>query len=420
MTGYEPYQPRGAAEQLFYCREPEVLLSGPAGTGKSRACLEKLHLCALKYPGTRALVVRKTRASLTESALVTFEDKVLPPGSCVAKGPTRAHRFFYRYPTGSEVVVAGLDRPSRVMSTEYDLVFVQEAVELTEGEWEALSSRLRNGRVPYQQLLADTNPAGPGHWLKKREAAGRLRLIESRHEDNPAVTPEYLARLDQLTGVRYHRLRHGRWVQAEGVVYDGWDPALHLVDRFPIPDSWRRFRCVDFGYTNPFVCQWWALDLDGRLYLYRELYLTQRLVTEHAATIQELSAGERIEATLADHDAEDRATLHACGIPTLAAYKSIGRGIQAVTQRLAPAGDGRPRLLVLRDSLVQADAERLAGGKPVCLSQEIDSYVWPQSAEGRPVREVPAPGEDHSMDAMRYMVAHLDCLPPAAPWRLYG
>jgi phage terminase large subunit len=43
-----PYQPRGAARALLLSRAPEVLAAGPAGTGKSRACLEKVHLCAAK------------------------------------------------------------------------------------------------------------------------------------------------------------------------------------------------------------------------------------------------------------------------------------------------------------------------------------------------------------------------------------
>lgn len=55
------YHPRGAAKAVLESRAPKVLLSGPAGTGKSRACLEKLHLQCLKYPRIRGLVVRKTQ-----------------------------------------------------------------------------------------------------------------------------------------------------------------------------------------------------------------------------------------------------------------------------------------------------------------------------------------------------------------------
>src|SRR4051794_38595855 len=99
------YRPFGSARSLMFDRSPEVVISGPAGTGKSRACIEKLHLCALNYPGMRGLIVRKTRESLTESALVTFEAKVLPEGSPIARGPQRRLRQAYHYPNGSEVVV---------------------------------------------------------------------------------------------------------------------------------------------------------------------------------------------------------------------------------------------------------------------------------------------------------------------------
>src|SRR5262249_51460015 len=124
------YRPRGAPLKLWTDRSPEVLVSGPAGTGKSRACLEKLHACCLRWPGCRWLIVRKTRESLTESALVTFEEKVLAEGSPIRLGPQRRMRQAYHYPNGSEVVVGGLDKPSKVMSTEYDGIYVQEAIEL--------------------------------------------------------------------------------------------------------------------------------------------------------------------------------------------------------------------------------------------------------------------------------------------------
>lgn len=411
------YDPRGAAKRLMPCRAPEVLLSGPAGTGKSRACLEKVHLCLLKYAGARALMVRKTRESLTESALVTYEEKVLPPGSAVARGPMRRLRQAYRVPNGSELVVGGLDKPSKVMSTEYDIVYVQEAIELTEDDWESLTTRLRNGVMPYQQIVADTNPDAPHHWLKQRCDAGKTVLLESRHEDNPVLwdgmdwTPEggvYIARLDALSGPRKPRLRFGRWVQAEGVVYEVWDRRVHLVDRFDVPADWRRIRSVDFGYTNPFTCQWWAIDPDGRMYLYREIYMTGRTVADHAAQILRLSAGERIEATVADTDAEDRATLRQCGIPTVAAVKDVSPGIQAVQGRLRSAGDGRPRLTVLRDSLVERDPARAEARRPCCTAEEFDAYSWAKAADGRPNKEEPAKVDDHAMDSLRYATMYVD------------
>ena len=404
----DTYEPRGAASKLIRCRDPVVLVDGPAGTGKTRAWLEKVYCCAHKYPGMRALLVRKTRASLTESVLVTWETKVMPPNDPTKEGPTRAHRQSYDFSNGSHVVVGGMDTPERVMSTEYDLIVCFEATELTENDVEMLQTRLRNGKMPYQQIGLDCNPAAPTHWLKRMSDDGRATRYPSRHEDNPAVTPEYLAVLDRLTGHRHARLRLGLWASAEGVVYPEFDASIHVVEPFAIPAGWRRIRSIDFGYTNPFVCQWWAIDGDGRMYLYREIYRTQRTVRDHAQEIKRLSAGEVYEATVADHDAEDRATLDQEGIGTIRAVKDITVGIQSVATRLRKAGDGRPRLFVVQSACVDSDGRLSDAKKPTATSQEFDGYVWPTAKDGKPIKEVPVDVDNHGMDALRYAVMYLD------------
>lgn len=406
--GYRPY---GAALELMRCREPEVLISGPAGTGKSRACLEKMHLAALKYAGLRGLILRKTRESLTESALVTFEQKVLPANSPIKEGAQRRMRQSYDYPNGSTLVVGGLDKASKVFSTEYDLIYLMEAIEATEDDWETCTTRLRAGVVPYQQIVADTNPGPRTHWLKRRADTGLTRLLDSTHDDNPAVTPEYIAKLDRLTGVRYLRLRKGLWVSAEGMIYEGWDPTIHPIDRFDVPREWPRYWVFDFGFTNPFVWQEWARDDDGRLYRLREIYHTGRLVEDHARQIGELMKDEpRPQALICDTDAEDRATLERhLGLRTLPAFKSVSPGIQAVASRMRSAGDGRARVFFLRDSLIERDADLTERKRPCCTEEEVEGYVW-DTTEGRKKGEEPLKQDDHGCDCLRYLVAHVDRL----------
>lgn len=428
------YVPRGGAFDLLHSQDPECLLSGPAGTGKSSAALFKLHLCCNEVPGVRALIVRKTRVSLTQSALVTLEALVIPDGHPAKRGASRAMRQSYHYPNGSELVVCGLDKPGKAMSSEYDLIFCQESIDISDDSWEALTTRLRNGVLGYQQLLGDTNPDRPTHWLKKRCDSGRTRLIDGTHQDNPVLwdveanggrgdwtafarRPDgtgYIDRLDALTGPRYHRLRWGRWVQSEGVVYEGWEPATHLIDSFSIPDDWPRWWAIDFGFTHPFVCLWLARDPDGRLYVYRELHRTGLLVEDAARLILELSAGEpRPQAVLCDWDAEDRATLdrHLGGIYTTRAWKDVSPGIQAVATRLRPAGDGKPRLFVLRDSLVERDPVLDEKKLPCCLAEEVDGYVW-NVAAGRAKGEEPVKENDDACDCLRYAIASQDCMQP--------
>lgn len=413
------FAPRGNQLELFHSHAREFILCGPAGTGKTLAALHKVHLCSLKYPGMRSLMVRKTRESLTQSALVSFNRKVQPQ----LNGAYFHHQDQeYRYPSGSVVIVGGLDKPTKVMSSEYDLIYVVEATELEEEDYEALTTRLRDGVMGYRQLIGDCNPDAPTHWLRQRanraEAAGKPIMHNTRHEDNPALWDgddwtelgrEYMATLDDLSGVRYLRFRKGIWAAAEGLVYDGWDSAVHVIPRTGIHRGWPRYWVVDFGYTNPFVWQAWARDPDGRLYRYREIYRTQRLVEDHAKEILRLTEGEpRPLAVICDHDAEDRATLERhLKMRTVGAFKSVSPGIQAVATRLKKAGDGRPRLLLLAGSLDERDKAREAKRKPCCTEEEMDGYIWDIS-NGRRKGEAPVKEEDHGADAVRYLVAHVD------------
>jgi len=409
------FAPRGACAELWARREDEVLVAGPAGTGKSRSCLEKLHLAALKYPGMRGLMVRKTQVSLSSAALVTWRQFVIPEAEAAGVvsfyGGSAQEPPQYRYANGSRVVVGGMDKATKVMSTEYDMIYVQEAVELTEEDWEALTTRLRNGRMPYQQLMADCNPDVPTHWLKARCERGSCVLLQSQHTDNPvlygpdakatAFGERYIAKLQALTGVRYQRLYLGRWVAAEGVIYEHFDSAIHVVEPFAVPLDWTRWITVDFGYVHPFVMQWWAENPDGKLYLYRELYRTHRLVADHAADAKVLMAGEpRPRAVLCDHDAEDRATLEqTLGVATQPAVKKVLEGIDAVNTRFRDQ-----RLLLFRDARVYRDPELDDRHKPTSTAEEIPGYVWADhKSKDAPVKE-----DDDGCDAMRYMVAERD------------
>lgn len=422
------YEPRGAARELFSCRDNEVLITGPAGTGKSLAALYKLHLACLATPGVRALVVRKTAVSLTSTTLVTLNKKVLPVATSTGLvrwyGGSANEPAAYRYTNGSLIVVGGMDKPEKVLSSEYDLIFADEATELSVTDWETLGTRLRNGVISFQQQIAACNPSFPGHWLKQRADLGGMTHLRSLHAHNPAyfthdgaLTDQgarYMGRLRALTGVRKLRLLDGIWASAEGVIYETFDPAVHVVDRFEVPDDWPRYWTVDFGHTNPFVLQCWAEDGDGRLYLYREIYHTRRLVEDHArailshVTVDGEWTEPRPRAVICDHDAEGRATLQRhLGLKTTAAKKTVSDGIEAVQARLRVQDDGRPRLLVMRDAIVERDRDLVEAMRPTCTEEEFPGYVWDLSGT-KVVKEVPLKHDDHGMDAARYLVAHLD------------
>jgi phage terminase large subunit len=422
------YEPRGAAAELFRARDPELCIVGAAGTGKSLACLYRMHLVALQNPAFRGLIVRKTAVSLTSTTLVTFKKTVikeaLAAGLVRWYGGSQQEAAGYFYDNGAVINVAGMDKPEKIMSSEYDLVFADEATELTVDDWEAIGTRLRNGGLSWQQQVAAANPSHPGHWLKARADEGKMRMLTSVHRDNPrfvnadgTLTREgvaYMAKLDALTGVRRLRLRDGKWAAAEGLVYEEFDPTIHVVDPAVVRPEWRRTWVIDFGYTNPFCWQEWAEDGDGRLYLVREIYQTKGLVEDHARRILSIVApggkwaGPKPRAIICDHDAEDRATLERhLGMGTIAAHKTVKDGIQAVQARLRPAGDGKPRLYFCEGALIERDPELVEAKKPASTVEEIVGYIW-DAQPGKQPKEAPVKQDDHGMDAMRYAVAERD------------
>lgn len=424
-----PYRPYGAALAAWKSRRRELVLAGPAGTGKSVLCLHKLHYCAKKYPGMRALICRKTRESITQTAMVSYEKKVLQPGWLGDVVIWRTQEQEYRYANGSIIAVGGLDKPSKIMSSEWDMIYPQEATELSEEDYGALTTRLRNGVMPYQQLLGDCNPSYPTHWLRQRADRGEVLMLESRHEDNPTVTPEYLAALDKLPGVLRDRLRYGRWAAAEGMVYDEWNAAVHVVSKKKLVE-WgillengmlnfqvvkRVLAAVDWGFTNPGVIQVYALDSDGRAYLIRELYRTQRDIDWWIGQAKELKQEFGIEQFVCDPaepafiEQFNKHQLRAVG-----AINSIPLGISAAHARLKVAGDGRPRFYVYEYALKDRDEGRVAAHRPFCFSMEVDAYAYPKSKDGAPVKEVPVKIDDHAMDAFRYLCLYLADPTPTA------
>ena len=85
------------------------------------------------------------------------------------------------------------------------------------------------------------------------------------------------------------------------------------------------------------------------------------------------------------------------GLNAQPAVNDVRPGIDAVAQRLQTAGDGKPRLFVVRDSLRYKDEELERARRPFATEQEFHSYVWASGSKEQPVKEL-----DDGMDSLRY------------------
>ena len=387
------YIPRGGAKDLLYCKDPEIVIHGAAETGKSLALCWLLHLTHSKHPNLHSSIIRKTQHSVYGSILQTFHSVIA--GSPVrVYGGEKPERFIY--PNGSTIWVGGMDNPDKVLSSERYIIAVSQAEELSLNDWEMLTTRTtgRGFTIPNARVIGDANPAGSKHWIRTRNS---LTLIQSKHEDNPTLYDEQgrlteqgrrtLGRLDNLTGVRLKRLRHGIWATAEGAVYDTFDSSIHVKQRDEAEfKEW--FLTVDEGYTNPAVILLVGSDTDGRWHVAKEFYERGKLQSAVVNTVSEWANEKKCSIIAVDESAAGLiADLRNSGVGAVGAKGRVLDGIQKVQNRLNVQGDGKPRLTI----------------DPSCVNviNEFESYQWKQTRgieKDEPVKE-----NDHAMDAIRYL-----------------
>ena len=129
-------------QQAFIeAKESEVLFGGAAGGGKSYGQLVDAFLFALRYPGSRQLLLRRTFPEI-ERSLVRTARSIFP-----------AEVFTYRatdhtgvFPNGSLLDFGHLATESDVyqyQSMEYDVVRFDELTHFTEFQYLYLLSRVR-------------------------------------------------------------------------------------------------------------------------------------------------------------------------------------------------------------------------------------------------------------------------------------
>ena len=130
--------------------------------------------------------------------------------------------------------------------------YVDEITIIPESVFQMLVGRLS---IKGAQLFGTTNPDSPFHWFKKKFIDRRdeldLKMWEFRLEDNPSLDATFIHNIRKdYQGLWYDRYILGKWVLAEGTVFDFFDRNLHTID-FP-PGAAEKYICgIDYGTTNP-------------------------------------------------------------------------------------------------------------------------------------------------------------------------
>lgn len=279
-------------QRLFFADTHRyVAFGGARGGGKSWAVRIKAALMALKYPGIKIMIVRRTYPELRANHILPLTETL----SGIARYHETAKEF--RFPNGSRIMFRHCQSErdvDRYQGTETDVLFLDEATQLTQMQFTRICTCVRGANGFPKRIYITCNPGGVGHsWVKRLfiernyregENPGDYSFIKSLVTDNYALLRQdknYVRQLQQLPEKLKKAWLYGDWNIFEGQFFEEFSDRsehyfdrrwTHVIEPFDIPREWTVYRSFDFGYSRPFSCDWWAVDGDGRAYLFRQYY----------------------------------------------------------------------------------------------------------------------------------------------------
>lgn len=297
-------------------------------------------------------------------------------------------------------------------------LYLDEAATLPESFFNMATTRLS---ISGAKMWLTCNPAGRNHWLKKSwldkaslwidrhgvihvndsDATMRVHRYTFTIEDNPYLALEFVQRLKaSYTGVWYRRFILSEWTNAEGAIFDMWDPTRHVVPWSDLPKMDRLYAVgLDYGTTNAtaglllgssgerlYLVDEWRHDVRAGQATWTDGQLSKGLRDWMAGTHTPHAAEPPIEWVIVDPSAASfRQQLRADGVTrVMSADNAVLDGIRSVATQLTSG-----RLQV---------SDRCRG-----FIDEAPGYAWDPKAtekgEDRPLKS-----DDHSLDGGRYAI----------------
>ena len=291
MTEMRIESPSAKQKQFLLARTKHIGFGGARGGGKSWGVRTKAKLLCIRYPGIKVLIVRRTYPELTANHISILRTELLGIASYNDKDK------ILRFTNGSIIQFRYCAKDTDLDSmqgTEYDIIFLDEATQLSEWQMKTITACLRGVNSFPKRVYYTCNPGGQGHQYIKRifidknyeegENPEDYTFIQSLVTDNHALMesqPDYIRQLEALPPKLRDAWLYGSWDVYEGQFFEEFSDLpghysdrryTHVIEPFDIPDGWQIYRSFDWGYARPFSCGWYAQDYDGVIYRILEWY----------------------------------------------------------------------------------------------------------------------------------------------------
>lgn len=316
-------------QKLFCALEDidEVGYGGAAGGGKTFVqCVDALAY-AIKYPGSKQLIIRKTYPELEKN--IVRQCLAIYPQKPFAKYNSTKH--LWTFSNGSIIEFGYLARESQVylyLGTEWDCIRIDEATMIPWDSIAFLRTRLRGATPLPRSMKFSTNPGGIGHmWFKNRmvdpvppfhiftggDQTRRLYIPSSVYDNKALMTndPGYVKRLEALPDENQRQMYlHGNWNIAAGAFFPEFDKRVHVIEPFDFMKykDVKLYRSIDYG-LDMLACYWYAefppsdVNPHGSIIVYRELCAPDLTISDAAQRIRDATPPqEYIVATYAPPD----------------------------------------------------------------------------------------------------------------------
>lgn len=351
---------------------------GARGGGKTHAVwIKAIGGAAQRYPGIKILIIRRTYPELQTNHIEPIVKRV--PQTIASYNGTLRTMYFHNGSIIKFGHYSGAAAELEYQGQEYDWIFMDEATQFTERDFRVLGGLLRGVNDIPKRFYLTCNPGGIGHrWVKRlfidrefktdsirpeeNENPDDYSFISAKVEDNiylMEAAPAYVSMLSQLPENMRKAHRDGDWDTLAGTYFPEISEAKHIVaEPFAIPAHWTRYRAIDYG-LDMLACGWFAIDEDGRSFMYREVKQPNLIVSDAAKMILDATLpGESIMITFAPPDMWNRQKdtgktmaelFNISGVPVIKADNNRVQGWLQVKEALALRPDGTPSLMFFPD-----------------------------------------------------------------------
>ena len=280
-------QSNKAFSEVHRSKKRYIALKGSAGSGKSVDTAQQYLIRLLKDKGRNLVCIRKSDVTNRDSTYAELTGAIYRLGldkyfEC------RLSPLQIRCINGNMIIFRGVNdekQREKLKSITFQKgkltdVWIEEATELTQSDFEIIDDRLR-GNLPsgqFYQIKMTFNPVNKNHWIKKqffdRQDENTL-TCHSSYLDNRFIDDAYKARMQRRKevdpdGYRIYGL--GDWGEIGGLVLKNWEVA-------DISQNANDYDDVaigqDFGFNHANAILQLAIK-DDDIYILKEIYVYEK------------------------------------------------------------------------------------------------------------------------------------------------